>query len=95
MYSISNSILGLSYLSYSRSAAILVHDACTLADTTIRLTNIIKSALLEPCKTQNCVRGHSARISGSAAFVCQSNGRRYPNGRGKTRQTVKVLDLIR
>ena len=67
-----------------RRAAILVHDACTLADTTVGLANVVKTALLQPRKTQNGVLGHAARIGGSAAFVCQTNGRRYPNGRAKT-----------
>ena len=56
-------------LSYSSGAAILVHDACTLTDTTVSLANIVKTALLQPRKTQNGVLGHSARISGSTALV--------------------------
>jgi hypothetical protein len=70
MYSFSNSIWVLSYLSYSSSTAILVHDACTLADTTVGLANVVKTALFQPRKTQNGVLGHTARVGGATALVC-------------------------
>ena len=43
-----------------RSTAVLVHNARALADTTIGLANVVKTALFQPRESQNGVLGYTA-----------------------------------
>jgi len=75
-------------------AAILVHYIRSATNTTIGLSNIVKTALPEPGETQHRICRDFARVGGATALVQHANRGRDAYAWGQAGQAVQMGCLV-